>query len=719
MKALHINRPKFQHVIYLIFLSLGFTSTVLESDSTDTIPIKSDFIFREVKVTASRISQEIHDVPKIVYALDQNDIRGGAMPRTMPELFAETPGIMVQKTGNGQGSPHMRGFTGFRTLFLIDGVRLNNSVFRDGPNQYWNTVDAMSIYQLEVLMGANSSLYGSDAVGGVVNAKTQPLDFNTKKSIKLSRLYTRMASAEGSNIARLEMIGSPLRLFNYQIGYTHKKFGDLVGGKEVGKQPKTGYAEWDGDIKLMFKLNPNSTMSLLYQNVHINDAWRTHKTIYGITWMDTQHGSEIQRDLDHARDLTILHYNNHNPGFGLDALTLSGSYHHQFEERYRVKSSYKGETQGFDVYTAGFNVQAEKKSKDSWVVFGLDFYNDIVSSYKTSFDAEGNTSIKPQGPIADNASYRLMDYFLQFDRKFLTQFHLQSGYRYSSTMLHAGKVFDPLMGNVFSFNRNWAAGSGNINIFYDLFNDHHYNLFAGIAQSFRAPNLSDMTRFDSARSNEVEIPTLDIDPEFFTSYEIGLKIREFHYFLQMAFSYTDIQSMIIRTPTGETDEDGNVYVAKKNSGNGFTQSVELSALVFVTTELSFSCNGTLLDGKVDTYPTSDPVLVREPIDRLMPATGQVGIKWNPVNKKYWLEGIVNIAGKQNKLSTRDMSDVQRIPVGGTPGYSVFSVRSGYQLNHRSTVGLNIENISNVDYRTHGSGLNQPGTNVIVNFDYKF
>jgi hemoglobin/transferrin/lactoferrin receptor protein len=79
---------------------------------------------------------------------------------------------MLQKTSYGQGSPFLRGFTGFRTLLMVDGVRLNNAVFREGPNQYWNTVDPWSVDRYEVVLGPASVLYGSDAVGGAVNALT-------------------------------------------------------------------------------------------------------------------------------------------------------------------------------------------------------------------------------------------------------------------------------------------------------------------------------------------------------------------------------------------------------------------------------------------------------------------------------------------------------------------------------------------------------------------
>ncbi len=719
-----INKLHFNNSIcklLIVFASFQYLAIANGIDSTKVDKhIVSDFTFHEVHVTASRVSQEIHDIPKMVYAINQFDIRSGSMPRSLPELLSETPGIMVQKTSHGQGSPYMRGFTGFRTLFLIDGVRLNNSVFRDGPNQYWNTVDALSIQQLEITMGANSSLYGSDAVGGVVNAKTTPMDFQTKRNIQLSRFYSRVASAEASSVNRVEIIGSPLNLFNYQFGFTQKNFGDLKGGKLTGKQPKTGYTEWDGDMKLMFRPNYHSSVSLLYQSVQINDAWRTHKTIYGINWENTENGNELRRDLDQARDLTILTYENEAPGLKLDAISATISYHHQYEEQYRIKSSHKGDIQGFDVYTTGFNIQAENNNRLGWIVFGVDGYMDDVSSFLSKLDTAGNVnSVSPQGPIADDAEYNIFDYFIQLDRKILPKLHLQSGFRYSTIRMMAGTVVDPDNQNIFSLTRDWAAGAGNLNFKYDVFENHIFNIFGGIAQSFRAPNLSDMTRFDSARSNEIEIPSLNLHPEHFLSYEIGAKIRQYHYNVQIALSYTNIESMIIRTPTGQIDSEGNMFVTKKNSGNGFAQSMEFSGTYYINTDFSVFAATTVINGKVDTYPTSAPVLVREPLGRLMPATGQLGFKWNPVNKKYWVEGLLNMADRQDKLSTSDINDVQRIPPGGTPGYTVFSFRSGYQYTAHAVIGLNIENVTNVDYRTHGSGLNQPGTNLVVSLDYQF
>ncbi|MBI4711972.1 MAG: TonB-dependent receptor plug domain-containing protein, partial [Planctomycetes bacterium] len=119
----------------------------------------------EIVVTASRREAKVFDSPYTISVIDSEEIQSRQMSRTTPDILSEEPAVMLQKTSMGQGSPYLRGFTGFRNVFLIDGIRLNNSTFREGPNQYWNTVDPFTIQRLEIVKGPASVLYGSDAIG--------------------------------------------------------------------------------------------------------------------------------------------------------------------------------------------------------------------------------------------------------------------------------------------------------------------------------------------------------------------------------------------------------------------------------------------------------------------------------------------------------------------------------------------------------------------------
>ncbi|MDP7654995.1 MAG: Plug domain-containing protein, partial [Roseibacillus sp.] len=122
----------------------------------------------ETVVTASRTDEDsLQSMSSIgVVTAEQFQQQGY---RTIPEALTNTPGVMVQKTTHGHGSPFIRGFTGRQNLLLVDGIRINNSTYRSGPVQYWNTVDGFSMDRLELVRSQGSVQYGSDALGGTMN----------------------------------------------------------------------------------------------------------------------------------------------------------------------------------------------------------------------------------------------------------------------------------------------------------------------------------------------------------------------------------------------------------------------------------------------------------------------------------------------------------------------------------------------------------------------
>ena len=128
----------------------------------------------EVVVTANRYNTLSLNTPEAVRVLNIKPVEEYQI-RTSPEALSITPGIFVQKTNHGGGSPFIRGLTGNQTLLLFDGIRLSNSTMRYGPNQYFNTVDVFSLDRIEVLRGSGSVQYGSDALGGTIQAFSHEL----------------------------------------------------------------------------------------------------------------------------------------------------------------------------------------------------------------------------------------------------------------------------------------------------------------------------------------------------------------------------------------------------------------------------------------------------------------------------------------------------------------------------------------------------------------
>lgn len=696
------------------WLAAGMTALVLTGAAAESpaAPGDGDYALDEIVVTATRRVQRAIETPYAVSVRNQRDLQLVRQVRTIPDALRDLPGIMVQKTGHGQGSPFIRGFTGQRTLFMIDGVRLNNSVFRDGPNQYWNSVDPLSAHRLEIVRGPSSVLYGSDAIGGTVNMLTRPLAIGPLTPQSQFTSYARLASAEESLVLRPQ----------YSFGNEHvssvvavslKDFGDLHGGREIGEQPKTGYGETDGDLRIEYALASNQRLVAAFQTVRQNDAWRVHKTVHGISWRGTTVGNEQERSLDQDRQLAYLQYRADQLSPWLTSFTASLSHHRQEEFRRRVRADGRRDEQGFDVTTTGFFTHGEIPSRAGTWTVGVEHYRDSVDSGRIDYNADGSLrGIRIQGPVADDASYESTAIFVQNQFPLGDATVLTAGLRYNDNRADARRVQHPQTGLPVRIRDDWQATTASLRFNHLLTADGGLSLFGGLSQGFRAPNLSDLTRYDSARSNEIETPVTDLDAERFLSTELGVKFISGNASGQVSVFHTNIDDMIIRTPTGATIDGAN-EVTKRNSGEGFARGIEGQLSYAIDERWRVFGNATWLDGEIDTYPTSSPVAVREPLSRLMPVTVSAGVRHTLAGEGRWVELHLSHAARADRLSSRDRSDTDRIPAGGTPGYTIVSLRSGWRISDSLDVAVALENLLDEDYRVHGSGVNEPGRNLVA------
>jgi hemoglobin/transferrin/lactoferrin receptor protein len=681
-------------------------------------PLDAGIAMPPLVVTATRDERRVTEAPYATRLLNTDTIRLESATRTIPEALRHEPSIMIQKTAHGQGSPYIRGFTSQRNLLMIDGIRLNNSVFREGPNQYWNTVDPFSLHRIELVRGPFSTLYGSDAVGGTVNAITRGVRDLQPDSNWDIRFYDRLSSAERSWISRGETIGRLTDDLTLTLGYTYKDFGDIEGGSTVGTQEKTGYDERDWDAKLEYFFDEDTYLVLAHQSVDIDGAWRTHKTIYGIDWEGLSVGSELHRILNQNRALTYLQLHQFNRNSVAEEIHAGISYHQQSEERDRLRTRDRRDIQGFDVNTLGAFLSLKSPSPLGTLIYGIEAYHDDVDSFGRSLNPDGSLKgASIQGPVGDDATYDTVGLYIQDEIALSDRLSLILGGRYEYAQAEADSVEDPETGERISVTGEWDAVIGSARFLYAITPDGALCLFAGASQGFRAPNLSDLTRLDSARTDEIETPSPDLDPEHFVSYEMGAKAETAKLSGQIALYRTDIDDVIVRTPTGRIVDD-DFEVTKLNGGDGYIQGVELDARYRLSRELTAFGAFTWMEGEIDTYPTSNATAVRETIDRQMPLMGRIGMRWD-VNDKVWLEGACTAAAKADNLSTRDRSDTSRIPPGGTPGYTVGDIRGGWNCTADLSLTLAIENITDEDYRVHGSGLNEPGRNIILAADWVF
>ena len=676
-------------------------------------------VLPEVVVTALRSETALAEVPGTVHVVDRETMQP-ASPRTTPDALRGLPSVMVQKTGYGQGSPYLRGFTGFRTLMMVEGVRLNNSTFRDGPNQYWNTVDPWSVARYEAVMGPASVLYGSDAVGGAVNALTLAPPEWAGEPVYERTLSVRGATADESVQARAGIRARATERLGFAAGFTWKEFGDVRGGDEVGRQRHTGYDEMDWDLRADYDLTGDDVLTLAHQQVAQDDAWRTHSTFYGIDWEGLKRGDDQIRSYDQDRALTYLRLaGTDHPGL-ISAYALTLSRQAQEEDLHRLRADSRRDETGVDVTTWGVSLALESETAVGHWVYGIDYSRDEVDSYGRHFKADGSPGkTDAQGPVADDAAYDLLGVFVQ-DTLSLAggAVELTPGVRYTRARLEADRVLDPVRGEVMSREDDWDSVVGSLRALVPLGVERQHAVFAGVSQGFRAPNLSDLTRLDAARSTEIETPVDDLDPERFVSAEVGARCQGERVSAEIAAYYTWIEDLIVRAPTGEII-DGLDEVTKKNAGNGYVAGVELTLGYQLAEDWQVRLMGSWMEGEVDAYPTSDPVAVRDDLSRLMPLTGQAALRWQPAGESFWLESVLDAAEKADRLSADDERDTQRIPPGGTPGYAVLTLRGGVTLLESLQLSLALENVADEDYRIHGSGVNEPGRNLVLQADWAF
>jgi hemoglobin/transferrin/lactoferrin receptor protein len=661
----------------------------------------------EIIVTSSKVEEPSFLTPYAVNVIDADRIRVASF-RTTPDIFREVPGAMVQKTAHGQGSPYLRGFTGYRTLFMIDSIRLNNSVFRDGPNQYWSTVDLGTFERVEVVLGPSSVLYGSDAIGGTVNALTR----NPKAYLAGASggdLAYRGASAEHSNSGRAtaDLALSPSD--GLLIGASKRDYGDLESGD--GRLPNTGYNEWAMDAKWLRELSDSLRLTTAHFQVHQDNVPRTHSTVASVPYAGTEVGSDLQRNLNQDRTLTYARLEAAEL-LGLQSWDFSLYHTLQKEEEKRERSGNRHSEADFKVNTYGFNATSNMETGD-WgrFTFGADWARDFVDSQSSSNPI--------QGPVADDSTYDWAGIFVQNRYQISTTVDLTSGIRLAFFDANAGSISDPVTGSEFSYQQDWLEPVGSLRLGWMPIADS-LRLYSGISQGFRAPNLSDLTRYDIARSNEFEVPSVNLDPEHYTTYDIGAKLATADLSINGAVYYTDISNQIQRLTTGRVNEDGDQEVTKSNVGDGEVYGVELQATWQPVEQWLVFGHYAWLDGQITSEATVGAPAFDDNPSRLMPANYRLGLQYQPGSaRNWWAETEIIGAEDADKLSLSDESDTQRIPPGGTPGFTVWNLRGGLDLTSNLNLILALENVMDDNYRVHGSGQNEPGRNFVVYLDYTF
>jgi len=667
----------------------------------------------EVLVTASAFPEDPLQQPFSSETLDATWLCTRA--RTVPEALQMLPGVMVQKTASGQSSPYLRGFTGFRTQMLVDGIPLNHAAMRSGPNQYWSTLDALTVERLELVRGTSSVLYGSDAIGGTVNAISRRAKVGGEGVRLGGGSFTRYSSADNAWTQRAEVSLSSGSEWGFLGGSTVSHYGDLRSGG--GELPETGYSQFNGDFRFDRYFSNGVVWTTAGQTVRQVNVPRTHKTIFAVPFQGTSVGSELQRDQDQRRDLfySRLSWDRGSNWMKRGEVTLS--YQRHKEIRDRIRSGDRRDLQGFDLNDLGLTARFESDSSSSGVwSWGTELHRQTADSFRDNFVAGSFTGSAIQGAIGDNSSYDSAAFYLQREMFVGEDLSLIPGLRASWFSLQSDRVDNPDPGGpaILQLDESWTAITGSLRGVWDL--GQEKTVYAGLSQGFRAPNLSDLTSLDA--TSAVETPSPNLDPENYLQLEIGSKGRDGRWSWQTSVYQTWIDNMIVQSPTGAFI-GGTPEVQKSNVGDGWVHGVEVDVQMEIDAQWSAFATGSWMNGEVDQIQLPGGATSREPLSRLAPLQGTTGVRWQQNQGSWWGEAWMWAVDNQDKLALRDTTDTSRIPAGGTPGFTIFGLSGGVKINENARWSLSLENLGDKNYRVHGSGLNGPGFNLVTTFELDF
>ncbi|MGJ8642707.1 MAG: TonB-dependent receptor [Luteolibacter sp.] len=679
-----------------------------------TVPLLGQDFLDPLIVTASRSGTPVDEVPYSVASYSSEDLRENNI-RTLPDALAFTPGVLVQKTAYGHGSPFIRGFTGRQNLLLIDGVRFNNSTFRSGPVQYWNTVDSLSLERFELIRSQGSVLYGSDAAGGTLNAFTKFADFRNEIEgetfLHGSAYYEFRSNGRGSHIGRIEAQTGVGGKFGLHLGISAKEFGDIEDSA-IGLMSGTGYQEQSVDARLDYALNSQTELTFVHQNFDQDDISRWHSTLNNPGWTHGSHvttpGTFIARDIDQERSLTYLRLSHENDAENafFRSFTATLSYQTSSESEFQIRSATNLRYQTYDVDTLGLDLEFESSLAEGSLIYGVDYYRDSVDSHSARNSGAGFAFHPSSRPVADDSHYHLFGAYAQYIRPVGDRVEVTVGTRYTHARAELGRLFDSTSGMDISAEDSWNDISASIRATYRI--DDEWLAYAGISQAFRAPNLNDLSGNLTSRSGTTSVGSLAVEPEEFVTYEIGARKTSDNHGFGASIYYTDVSDVITSVPISS----GSGTSVTTNGSDGYIYGIELEGFWRFAPDWTLSGLAAWQEGRTQTPAFIGGAENDEYFSRLLPLSGSLALRWDDPNHPFWIEGRVQAAAAANRLSSADRSDTQRIPTNGTPAYATVSLRAGYDPTEYLSLTAALENLLDDDYRYHGSGQNEPGLNAI-------
>ena len=700
----------------------------------------------EVVISASKWKQSVNTTPRKVTSIRQKDI-DRAMPQTSADLLENTGVVYVQKSQLGGGSPMIRGFSTNRLLITVDGVRMNNAIFRGGNVQNVISIDPFSIDRTEVLLGSGTVIYGSDALGGVMNFYTKQPKFGLSNRRTITGEATaRYGTATGEKASH-GMVNFGFEKWALQTNISYTDFDDLVMGSHGPEEylRSSFVRRIDGMDTVIINDNPEKQIDTGYDQWNFmqkvryrhNDKWDfTANFIYTATSDYPRYDRLIRKQDGQFRSaewfygpqrwlMTSLQARQRSSSLLFDQAKYTVAYQNFQESRNdRSFGEVLRSTTEENVDAYSINIDFEKSLfANHRFHYGLEYIGNEVGSEGTALDIESGLQKEIQSRYPNGSTWQSLATYGSYLWPVQKNLTLQAGVRYNHIFIDAN-FEDTLLDLPFSRARlNTNAVTGSVGLNWTVSPLLQWRLNYGTA--FRAPNIDDIGKVFDSEPGAVVVPNPTLKSEYAYQGEIGVKtnVTKKCYF-DFSFYQTYLNNALIRDAftfngrdtIGFGGEESTV-LAIQNGAQSRIYGFEALLNLQITNQLKLLSNYSITKGE-DTNRNGD----RFPTRHVPPQFGSTHLQFQ--SKKFFIDAFARYNGQfdfedlapseQNKPFIY-AQDENGNPF--SPSWYTFNLRTSYTFSPSLTTNLLLENITDQRYRQYSSGIAAAGRNLVMSLTY--
>jgi hemoglobin/transferrin/lactoferrin receptor protein len=700
----------------------------------------------QIVISATKWHQTNSEIPSKISTITPKDIEF-YNPQTAADLLSISGDVFIQKSQQGGGSPMLRGFATNRVLLSVDGVRMNNAIFRSGNVQNVISLDPYSIENTEVLFGPGSIIYGSDAIGGSMNFYTLTAQFSLTGAthIKGSADY-RFSSANQENTGHFDL-NAGWKNFAMLSSISFNSYSDLMmGSKGPSEYLRNEYVlRKDGTDTRIRNDDPELQKFTGYNQLNLMQKLRYR---YSENWY-FDYGLHYSITTDYDRYDRLIRYSNGIPrsaewyygpqiwmmnNFKVTNLTRTDLYDdfmirfaHQFFEESRNDRNFEDETlrtRVEKVNAFSLNLDLNKELTNSvHLLYGFEtVFNTVESEGKdrniiTNFVSDG-PSRYPESEWISLASY------LVYQQKFNSELYFQSGIRYNHFIIDSR--FDTRF-YPFPFSSSYISDgslTGSIGLTYTPYST--WSIGLNLSSGFRAPNVDDIGKVFDSEPGSVVVPNPDLKAEKAYNAELSIaKVINDALKIDLTTFYTYLSDAMVRRDFLLNGLDSINYngelsqvQAIQNAANAYVWGAQagMELKLYRHFVLSSKINYQYGEEELDSGEKSK-------LRHAAPLFGTVHLKYKSSDFISDLYMIYNGEIDYNDLAEeeRGKTHIYAIDKNGNP-YSPSWYSLNFKISYlfdRLKFTFGIDNITDERYRPYSSGVAAAGRNFIFSTKYSF